>query len=324
MTRGRGAEGRTTGPAGRRNRMARLATWGTGVGVGTIALMMALSSVAAATTIVAPYHGKIEQFGGTTFNGCFSLKNPVKSHLSLKTGIANFKAAGSAKNCPGPLGKTFWSGADITGSTNALIHLKIGGGPHSVGVSALAKGKIAASIVPSPPSGVCPATVYSYVNTANGSYDYNQSFGECFVEAEAQMFAEPLLYDATNATWLYPTTIPVYNLTLVENFTLIDWICYGPGYNYTPACKNYNSSSSFAETETGVVAGSLALSENVSASGTSYFNSTFVGTHSYYLVWETEGVIVTETFLAPGASAAASVDYGSPGYGIDLSSISIV
>ncbi len=278
---------------------------------------MTLSGAASASAAHAPFKGKAEYFNDALFNGCYTLKTPVKQHMDLKTGEARLSVLASASNCPAAVGKLFYSEVSEYYSPNALIPVKIGGGNHSLAIDSTARLALNTTVVPGAVNfTTCESSLYSYIDPSNGSFDYNYTVGYCVVQASIDVNAIPILYDATNNTLLYGSDALLEAIG-VYNATQVDYGCFGPGYGFYPSTggcftNNYTSSS-------------LSTTASVAYSGAStvYINGTFVRSHSYDLFWEIAAQLDVEVSADPGAHAYASIDFGGPGYGIDLKSITV-
>lgn len=287
------------------------------------ALIMMLAGGAAATTLHAPYSGKVDKLFGEFYNGCYTLKYPVKAKMSLTTGLAVAEGATTAKICSGGAGQVYYSEAELEAGDATLLHLHLGNGPHSIAVTSAENFAMTTNLSAVPNYAKCPGYTYSFVNATNGSYDYNSTFGFCDSIAESEVLAEPILFDLTNGTQIAPTVYNVDNVTedIVE--AEVDWVCYGPGYAVgTAGCHNYNVTFYDNITQSGI-GPSAAITQGFSGITTSYINGTFNKHHTYELLWQVIGVADVDVSEMPGASGSATFDYGSSGHGVSLKSITV-
>ncbi|HEV2317060.1 MAG TPA: hypothetical protein VGV89_05750 [Thermoplasmata archaeon] len=289
------------------------------------ALLAVASLVFAATAVAAgpigtPLPGTVVLQNGYSQMGCAKVHTAKKWSFSLKTGVGAFAGSASANTCPGILEAL---GVDsvgtIDGGVLAVVPIAIGSGNHNVSVGYTAKWAQSASIG----STTCPSRAFHYIDASNGSYDYNGSAGTCVATAQVYLSIYAQVFDVTNRSYFAQSGgrfvlggyFGAYNFTLLENYTSIDWVCYGPGYIGSPYCVTSNTTY---QTPTTSWSNSGTAQDNI------WVNSTrFVPAHHYALIFSASASVSVYAEGSPHAFARASLNLGTLGNGLSVSSVTV-
>lgn len=282
-----------------------------------LAAVMVASGAASAASIRAPFKGQAEYFDVQLLNGCETLKTPVKQHVDVATGVARMDVVATASNCRSGVGHVFYSEVQEEYSPNALIPLKLANGPHSIAVHESTALQLNTTVVLGTANLTnCETYPTSYIDPSNGSFDYNFTNGFCTTQSSVDVNAIPVLFDATNDTFLFGNDAFVESIG-VYNSTQVDFGCYGPGYGL------FTSSGGCFSNNLTAASSAYTAAVAFTAPGVAYVNGTFVHGHSYFLWWEITADLQVEVQADPGAHASATINFGGPGLGIDLRSIGV-
>jgi len=251
----------------------RIVGFGASGGAMAVALIMALSPVAAAAghTYHAPYAGAVSQTSTyTSQSGCATgaLTSPV--NWSSTTGVLMLTAKTSAKSCGTQLaGVGGYSYGYVQGGLEVAIPIKVAtSAAHSISVNWKLHGSATEAMSP----GTCTLSTTA-------------SYQSCYVSAYLSAYAGAYLVDTTNGSYFYQTNY---------------WSFYNDSYNdtycYSSTC--YNSSGSF---------GYGTLGGNVSF----FINGTLNKLDSYailtYFYGYAQSYVSSYQATLTGASASASI-----------------
>lgn len=263
-----------------------------------LVLVMALSSMASATTYVAPWKGFVTTQSFVDKQDCAAGKITHAATLSLHTGNFQFAGSSSATTCKqssGSVGKS----SQYEANNNIYLGLKehFTTGYHNLSINFSAGWTATGS---ESASGTCPTTTYG-----SGSSTYYS--GYCIAISEVEILAYPYIQDNTNGSQISQYWA-AGGFSNVENYTDIyyyysggSWVSYNSSY----VTSGTNYSSSVASTPSVPIAGY------------------FVGTHSYTLLIDFEVFIWTAAEGWTHSASKGMINAAGIGNGLTLNSIHV-